>query len=408
MKAEFQVTYFLYKARKDKDGLAPVYIRSEQNSKKMIAHNTGIRISPQQWSKSRNEPKNKPAKLIELETKLKDTYRDLVLQGYEPNLALLFDHIDDRRRPTGTSIISWCDDYEKGKYSEGQKKAVRTVKSNIEEHNKGLTFDKLTRPRIKAFFEYLISQGVANNSQYKRLRALVNVARHANLEASCPDLISFRIADLYGRGSTKNALKTRLVWSEVKTIMETEPANKLEEIAKDVFLLACFSGLRISDILSVNRGELHDYHYERLQTKTKMPVMVTVHKYNEEIFRKFIKTGVKYSRQKLSESLKEVLKRAGIDKPVVRVQAVGYGHKETEKAKWEEISFHSGRRFYSRLLNDLGLGGEIARDELGHGYKSITELYAGSPEHMHRVARVRKGMEGLEKTLKELALMKVA
>src|SRR5690606_12377351 len=66
MKPEFQVTYFLWKARKDKDGLAPVYIRSKQNSEKQSAYNTGVKIHPAQWNRKRREPKNKPANLLEL------------------------------------------------------------------------------------------------------------------------------------------------------------------------------------------------------------------------------------------------------------------------------------------------------------------------------------------------------
>lgn len=402
MKAEFQVTYFLWKARADKNGLAPVYIRSKQNSEKQISYNTGVKIHPQQWNKKKNEPKNKPAPLIELEGKLKATYKDLTSQGHEPDLTLLLKHLNDTRKPTDKGIVAWCDDYEKGQYSPGQKKAVRTLKSNIEDFNKGLTFDRLTKPRLKAFFEHLTERQVANNSQYKRLRALVNVANHANIDL--PHLNSYQLPY-----ETKNALKTRLTWAEVKAIMKTEIKNDLEQVATDVFLLACFSGLRISDILSLNRGELSDYHYERVQTKTKMPVLVTIHKFNKDLFEKYIQTGVPYTRQRLSDALKDVLERSGLTKDVVKVQAVGYSHKETVKAKYEEISFHSGRRFYSRLLNDLGLGGEIARDELGHGFKNITDLYAGSPEHTYRVARVRKAMESLEETLEQLAgLMKVA
>ena len=60
-------------------------------------------------------------------------------------------------------------------------------------------------------------------------------------------------------------------------------------------------------------------------------------------------------------------------------------------------------------MNDLGLGGEIARDELGHSFKNVTELYAGSQEHALRITRVRAGMENLEKKMEELnTLMKVA
>jgi hypothetical protein len=54
------------------------------------------------------------------------------------------------------------------------------------------------------------------------------------------------------------------------------------------------------------------------------------------------------------------------------------------------------------------LGEEITRDEMGHSFKNVTELYAGSQDHIYRVTRVRKAMTGLEKTMQKLALMKVA
>lgn len=407
MKAHFQVTYFLWTARKNKDGTSPVYIRSQQNTNERMIYNTGLKLREDQWNfgtakKPRNEPKNKPAKLIDLERKLQDTYSDLLSQGEKPNLDQLIEHLDDVKKPTNKSIVAWCDDYERGKYSEGRKKAVRTIKSNVEGFNKGLTFDQLTKPRIKAFFEHLSEKGVANNSQYKRLRALVNVANHADIE--CPHLSNYKLPY-----ETKNALKARLTWSEVKAVIDEPATTTLEQVAKDTFLLACFTGLRISDLQNLHSGELHEYYYERIQIKTGQPVYVTVHKYNADLLRKYIDTGISYSRQKLSKALKEVLKRSGLDKKsITKVQAVGYERKETAKEKWEEIAFHSGRRFYARLLNDLSLGGEIARDELGHGFKTITDLYAGSPDHTYRVARVRKAMESMEETLKELALMKVA
>lgn len=413
MKPDFQVTYFRWEARTDKDGYSPVFIRSMQNCEKQIRFNTGVKLHKSQWNSKKKEPKNKPAVLLELEGKLKSTYRDLVSQGYVPNLTDLLQHLNEVRKPTDKGIIAWCDDYLKSDYSEGMKKAVRTLKTNMEGFNKVMTFDRLTKPRLKNFFEHLTKEGVANNSQYKRLRALVNVANHANIDL--PHLTNYELPY-----STRNALKVRLNWSEVKAIMDTRTESTLEAVAKDTFLLAAFSGLRISDILTLKQGELHDFHYERVQIKTGQPVLVTLHKYNTELFQKFMQTGIPYTRQTLSAALKDVLERSslpkdkggqesGLAKEIVKLQQVGNNPKQTMIPKFKEISFHSGRRFYSRLLNDLGLGGEIARDELGHSFKNVTELYAGSQEHAYRVARVRKAMEGMEETLEQLAgLMKVA
>jgi integrase len=405
MKADFTITYFLWAGRKDKKGLAPLYLSSRQNTTKLIRYNTGVKILPGQWSKSKREPKNKPAALLELETKLKATYRDLARQGHVPTLTDLLQHAGDRRRPSGSSIAAWCEDYTKAAYSAGMKKAVQTLKTNIEGFNPALTFDQLNKPRLRAFFEHLTAQGVANNSQRKRLTSLVNVANHANI--SPPDLHAYKLPY-----ATKNAFKQRLTWPEVKATLDTAALSAIEQHAKDVFLLACFSGLRISDILTIRKGELHDYHYARIQTKSKKPVLVTVHKHNAQYFRRFIESGVPYSRQRLSAALKNLLERAGtlaasLTKEVTKYQQVGNVQTEITAPKYKEISFHSGRRFYARLLNDLGLGEEITRDELGHSYKSVTELYAGSQEHVHRAARVRKAMEGMEDRMKELATLQV-
>lgn len=402
MKAEFQITYFLWTSRADKEGLAPVYIRSKQNAAKQIPYNTGVRMHPLQWNKKKNEPKNKPVALVDLERNLKETYKDLVKQGFEPDLNLILEHLNDSRKPTSSSIVDWCEDYIKSTmYSEGQRKGVRTLKTNLEGFNKHLSFDKLTKPVIKSFFEHLTKNNVANNSQSKRLTSMQAVANHADIHL--PHLENYKLPY-----ETNNALKVRLNWEEVKAVMNTETVSPMEAAAKDVFLLACFSGLRISDILTLQRGELHEFYYERVQTKTKKPVLPTVHKYNEKYFKKIMNEGVSYLRQNLSDALKKVLERSGMTKEVIVVKQVGNNFKETVVEKYKEIAFHSGRRFYSRLLTDLGLGGEIARDELGHSFKNITDLYAGSPEHSYRVARVRKAMEKLEETLQELTLMKVA
>lgn len=398
MKADFQISYFLWKARKDKNGLIPLYIRSKQNSDKQISYNTGMKLTSDEWKRYK---KNKPAELMTLERSIKETYKHLVADGHTPSLDLILKNLNTLKRPSDNSIVVWCDHYDKAEYSDGMRKAVRTVKSNITNFNEALTFDQLTQPRIKAFFDFLSKKGVANNSQYKRLRALVNVAHHANI--NCPTLTSYRLPY-----TKKNSIKTRLTWAEVKAVIGTPTETKLEGIAKDAFLLACFSGLRISDLLTLNVGELSNYYYERIQTKTGETVFVTIHKYNESLFKKYINTGIPYTRQRLSSALKKVLERSGLTKQISRKQDVGYKKKETILEKYKEISFHSGRRFYARLLNDLGLGSEIARDELGHGFKNITDLYAGSPDHMLRVARVRQAMKKIDKTLKQLALMKVA
>lgn len=402
MKADFTVTYFLWTARKGKDGLAPVYLSSKQNSKKLIRYNTGVRIHPSAWSKARKEPKSKPAALLELEGRLKKAYRELREQGMAPSLSDLLKY-SGTTRPTGQVISEWCDDYQKGSYSGAMKHDVRSLKSCLDQFRPGLTFQQLNRQTLRAMFEDFTARGMANNSQAKRLSSLRNVADHA--EADCPDLAKFELP--YRSG---DAFQVRLTWQEVQAIEKVEPVSKVETAAKLVFMLACFSGLRISDLLTIRKGTLHATYYERLQTKTKRPVYVTVHARNEKLFRQLYSHPVTYVRQGLSEALKDLMQRAecpSLMAPATKLQHVGHEHREVTKPKYAWLSFHSARRFYARLLADLGLDDEIKRDELGHTYGNITALYAGSPTHALRIARVCKAMDGMEERLKELEALKV-
>lgn len=398
-KADFKVSYSYRKGGKGKPGL--VYIKSAQNDDKQTAWSTGVKLLREQWDAKKGRPKGEHARLVEIASKFQETYRALLEGGEVPTLPMLVKQLNDKRKPLGKAIVDWADDYLAGAYSEGQKKAVKTLKSNVEEYNKGLTFDKLTKPRIKDFFDWLTKQGVANNSQYKRLRALVNLANHANIDAN--ELRAYEMPY-----STTNAMTPRLTWAEVKKVMKTPAKSEIEQVAKDVFLLACFGGLRIEDILQPIEPKIHASYYSAIMRKTKREVYVTLTKYNEPLFRKYI-GKVNYSRQRLSDALKNVLERAGLTQDVIIIRNVGHRQEVVKVPKFKAIAFHAGRRFYSRLLNDLGLGGEIARDELGHSFKSMTELYAGSQEHALRITRVRSAMETMEKKMSELsALMKVA
>ncbi|MFN5170378.1 MAG: hypothetical protein ACK5DD_12170, partial [Cyclobacteriaceae bacterium] len=172
IKPELKISYW---KRENKDGIA-VWIKSKQNSDKQIAYHTGVTIPASQWKNSKSKkgnpiqgkPKDLPAKLMELESDLKATYRQLFAEGHAPSLKDVWEHRNDPRRPQGQKIVDWCDDYLAGEYSEGQKKAVATIKSNLLEHAPSISFDRFKAPQIKAFFTWLTKKKVANNSQHKR------------------------------------------------------------------------------------------------------------------------------------------------------------------------------------------------------------------------------------------------
>lgn len=106
MKNYFNITYFLALGRADQSGMAPVYIRSKQNSCKQIMYSLGFKVHPMQWDKKKNEPKHKPDALIDFETRLKEIYEELIEKmGMEPTLNDLIVHLNDPRKVPGKNVI---------------------------------------------------------------------------------------------------------------------------------------------------------------------------------------------------------------------------------------------------------------------------------------------------------------
>lgn len=377
IKPIFKVSFFLWKQRTDKDGNIPVYISSRQNSKKLSLYNTGVKVKSHQWDNKSGQPVEDIEVLTKLKNKLQTAYRVLVERGEVPTLPDLL-KAQDLKPDSEKTIVDYCDEYianKQGRYSAGTIKAVHTLRTNLKEWRPLVTFAGL-KPR--EYLDFLISKRVQNNSASKRITALKLVAIHAEK----PLIPAGKI------GNAKNVMVPRLTLDEVRRITKAEPSTEIEKVAKNVFMLACFSGLRIGDLMSLDEGTLEKTYYRRTQGKTDKEVLVTLHKYNTTLFKHIIQQGVPYSRQRLSGALNHIFKKAGIDEKITRTIYIGGKREKEVKEKWECIAFHSGRRFYARFLTDLGVNPESVRDELGHGFENITAHYAGHAEHKSRVKEV--------------------
>jgi integrase len=402
----FDVSFYL--GRPDKTGRFQVFVGSKQNTDMTIRMFTDVKVYEHEWKYAKKgstkgmlkAPSSDRTSLEQLKVRLENAYSDLCEQGQVPNLRDIWNHAPENI-PSDDKILPWIEKYLKSKGA--KTKPVTSMKFHLEKFNRNLVFQKLNNRTMKDFLDKMIENGLSNNTAYKMLLALQIVCRYAvtyNIHVR-PEVFDYKMPY-----STKNGSVARLTWAEVKAVMDVDVVG-MEALAKDVFLIACFTGLRISDILTIHEATLGNFHLELQQEKTNEPVLITLHKYNEALVRKYHPTGIKYTRQILSDHLDKVLQKAITGDFIIR-RSKGNEIKKDTVEKWKAIAFHSGRRFYARLLNDLGLGMEIARDELGHSHGSVTEIYAGSPDHAQRVARVRQAVGKLEKTMKQLALMKVA
>lgn len=97
-KLTFKISYYLRTKAKDREGRMPLYIRSQQNSKKLHVLNTGIKLQDDEWDELNNEPNHKTSSLIELEIKIKDAYRYLLDKSIVPDLKIISNYLFENKR----------------------------------------------------------------------------------------------------------------------------------------------------------------------------------------------------------------------------------------------------------------------------------------------------------------------
>ena len=127
------------------------------------------------------------------------------------------------------------------------------------------------------------------------------------------------------------------------------------KISLGYFLVACFTGLRVSDVLALRRKDLNREVIRIKIVKTKNDIPVKISKKareiitdNPELFEKF------YTEQTINKHLREIAKHIGI---------------------YRKISMHIGRHTFATSY--IRAGGDIfyLQKILGHSNIQTTQIY---------------------------------
>lgn len=131
------------------------------------------------------------------------------------------------------------------------------------------------------------------------------------------------------------------------------PNNPFLAIQRDIFVFQCMIGCRVSDLYRLTRENINDGAIEYVPTKTKGDnqeyARVPLTKKAIEILEKYKEYGGRtlfpfISEQKYNDSIKKILKMAGIDRKVTVINPVT--QKEEQKPIYEIASSHLARRTF--------------------------------------------------------------
>lgn len=251
------------------------------------------------------------------------------------------------------NFISYAEQYSKINNDSTANRLLFNLKKYASEN---LTFADLTFNWIEGFKRHLQSK-LKQNSVRGYLWKLKQILRHA-VKSGVIDNHNFEEIEIPTRADTN---KTTLTIEEVK-LLEKTPVNFNSQI-KEAFLLACFCGLRLSDIKNLQYSQITNDKIKFTPQKTKnkiieIPLTEQAKQILSKVKRKSDNDFVFYDlpkRQTIGKHLEIWGLKAGLKK---------------------HLHFHSSRHSFATIGLTYGIDVYTMKELLGHSKIEQTQVYA--------------------------------
>jgi site-specific recombinase XerD len=138
---------------------------------------------------------------------------------------------------------------------------------------------------------------------------------------------------------------------ELNTMWQMDLSNEpTKELARDLFLIGCFTGLRVSDYNNLKPTSIKVMDGVKMLVvktqKTKKIVAIPMHPIVEAILTKYDGIPPRMFDQKINQNIKEIAEMAGIIEPVETTSTIGGLEVIKRHMKYELVTTHTARRSF--------------------------------------------------------------
>lgn len=166
---------------------------------------------------------------------------------------------------------------------------------------------------------------------------------------------------------------------ELQRVRDVELTDPTLDYYRDVFVFACYSGLRISDIRRLKKSDVANGTITKDTLKTGKVIHIELNKFTQHLYKKYTELFPDSKKlfampisAKNNMHLKEIAKLAGVDKMVTIVKYQSGQKIEITKPKYEHISSHAARRTFVVQCLELGIPPLVIIKWTGHA--NLTQL----------------------------------
>ncbi|OYU80451.1 MAG: hypothetical protein CFE23_09345 [Flavobacterium sp. BFFFF1] len=364
----FTVKAILRKDKIRKDGTCPINFRVTIN-KKSLKISSGEFIKEVEWNNKAGLVKGSKSShlnsVLENEiSRIKDFLREQRSIGTYLNLEIVKAFLKTNDRD---DFYEYYDNFCELRFleiEEGTQRHYNLTRKRLKEFKSKITFREINIDFIEKFDYFLrkkLNTGIEGVfSRHKNLKTILSQAKKRKIIKDNP-YEDFKLK----RGVSKYGYLTD---EELETIQNLDfrdvPNGAGLELSRDMFLFACYCGLRCSDISNLAKENILQDKISIIMKKTKSLVEVPLTKKAEILLKKYtIASSEKIfpfrTNQCLNRDLKTIAEMCKIDKV---------------------ITFHMARHSFATIMANYGVNVFLIMKLLGHKDIRMTQIYV-NPNH---------------------------
>lgn len=243
---------------------------------------------------------------------------------------------------------------------------IKHLRNFSEEMKTPLRFKSINTKFGDDFRQYLLNQGLENNSLVKYIKGLKEFMNFCTYDRDYNSKQNVEYANFEANEVDKEQVYA-LEMDELMKLYNFEFKSKAQAEVRDVFCFMCFTGLRFSDARKVRRHDILPMGIQFFTKKTRKPYIIPLNKYAWSILKKYENAPNPLpiiSNVKTNEHLHEIGKLVGLHRLVRVVSMKGPNIEETYVPFHKVLTTHIGRKTF--ITNSLIMGmQERALQEIG-------------------------------------------
>lgn len=436
---DFKLNFNLCKpsTRKPTAIYAVVYFKGKQ-----YRINTGVKVYPVQWNKKRqlaiisskqtyldnynNTIVNDKLKQILLSFEQSKTYLCNHVESISNLYELFKQYINPNMRskkatkdsvPATNQLQLLLSDVEKDSTRSIYRGNINVFKKFLDEESIPDTWDNITGENLEKYKEYLIKKGNAVTTINNCLNGLMILLRKAHKDKSKNYDFNKSGCDKVEKVQDKRSKEEKkskqipLTEEQVKKLYELKLSGRDEEV-RDVFVVQCLLGQRISDMPKLFAGNykiVKENIVEITVQKTQEQAIIYLFPIAKEILNKYKECGFKHLKintaeveedtknrnyaNRINERIKEICKSANFNEEIIYTEQRGTQKVRKMKAFHELIHTQLARHTFITLMCKMGITKETVIIATAHeDTKMIEEVYL----HVSSQDKAKKLGEAIE------------